>query len=184
MNKTSKLKVVIVNGRPRAGKTTFEMKCEEILGHAYCARRSTIDKVKEIAAEGGWKGGKELRDRKFLSDLKDLFTEYNDMPLEDIVRYARGWEDDLAYYGVLQHPHVLFVDDREPDHIDHLKRRFGDCAVTVLIRRPGDEETETSNHADANVFDYQYDYVILNNGNLYHLYDEAQRFLNSIFSEN
>ena len=174
------MKVVIVNGKPGCGKTTFETLCEGILGHAYCARRSTVDKVKEIAAEVGWKGTKTLKDRKFLSDLKDIFTEYNDMPLEDIVRYAQGWEQDLAYYGVSDHPHVLFVDDREPEHIQRVKERLN--AITLLIRRPGDEDVETSNHADENVFDYEYDYVIENNGSLYHLEDEAQRFLNLIFS--
>ena len=179
----SKLKIVIVNGRPRAGKTTFESMCQQILGRAYCERRSTVDKIKEIATEGGWKGGKELKDRKFLSDLKDLFTEYNDMSLEDIVRFARGWEDDLAYYGVLNHPHVLFVDDREPEHIERLRRRFNNQAITLLIRRPGDDEVETSNHADEGVFDYDYDYIIYNDGSIHKLYDEAQRFLNSIFSE-
>lgn len=182
----SKLKVVIVNGKPGTGKTTFESMCEQILGRAYCERRSTVDKIKELAAEGGWKGGKELKDRKFLSDLKDLFTEYNDMPLEDIVRFARGWEDDLAYYGVLNHPHVLFVDDREPEHISRLKMRFFDQSIpviTVLIRRPGDEDVQTSNHADEEVFKYKYDYIIRNDGNIYKLRDEAQRFLNSIFSE-
>jgi len=179
----SKLKVVIVNGKPGVGKTTFEFMCEQILGRAYCERRSTVDKIKEIAAEGGWKGGKELKDRKFLSDLKDVFTEYNDMPLNDILRFANGWEDDLGYYGVLHHPHVLFVDDREPEHIDRLKRAFNNSAITLLIRRPGDEDVETSNHADAGVFDYDYDYIINNDGNIHKLRDEAQRFLNSIFSE-
>ena len=184
MKQPSNLKVVIVNGRPGVGKTTFEEICEDILGSAYCAKRSTVDKVKEIAKAGGWKGGKELKDRKFLSDLKDLFNEYNDMPLEDIVQFARGWEEDLGYYGVRSHPHVLFVDDREPEHIERVKKKFGDIATTLLIRRPGDEDVETSNHADKNVFKYTYDYIIENDHDIEKLKYEAMIFLNLIFSKN
>ena len=122
MKTSSGLRVVIVNGKPRCGKTTFENCCETILGSAYCKRRSTVDKVKEIAFEGGWDGEKTLEARKFLSDLKDLFTKFNDMPMNDIVTYLKGWEDDLKYFHVGNNPHVLFVDDREPEHIDRLKK--------------------------------------------------------------
>ena len=174
------LRVVIVNGKPGVGKTTFENCCEEILGHAYCERRSTVDKVKEIAMEAGWRGEKDLKARKMLSDLKDIFTEYNDMPLNDIIKYLCGWESDLAYYEVGNHSHILFVDDREPEHIDRLKRTLH--AVTVLVRRPGDEEVETSNHADENVFNYEYDWVINNDGDLKNLQLEAQQFVNWLFS--
>lgn len=154
-------KVVIVNGRPGCGKTTFENFCRQKMG-AYCRTRSTVDKVKDIAKEAGWKGGKELKDRKFLSDLKDLFTEYNDMPFNDILNFLYGWEMDLEYYGVDFMPHLLLVDDREPEHIDRLKKRVD--GITLLIRRPGDEDIETSNHADANVLNYEYDYIIINDG--------------------
>ena len=180
MSYGSGLKVVIINGRPGVGKTTFEDCCEEILGRAFCEKRSTVDKIKEIAAEAGWQGEKTLAARRMLSDLKDIFTEYNNMPMNDILLYLDGWEADLAYYGVGYQPHVLFVDDREPEHIDKLKKRLN--AITVLIRRPGDTLIETSNHADANVFDYEYDYVIDNNGDIKDLREKSLQFLNSIFS--
>ena len=86
------------------------------------------------------------------------------MPMNDIITYLKGWEDDLAYYGVGSHPHILFVDDREPEHIEKLKSILN--ATTLLIRRPGDEEVETSNHADEKVFEYEYDWTINNDGDL------------------
>lgn len=176
----SGLKVVIVSGRPGVGKTTFEDICTDILGWAYCDKRSTVDLIKEIAADGGWHNDKSPRGRKFLSDLKDLFTEYNDMPLKDIVNYLDGWELDLDYYNVGDHPHILFVDDREPEHIERVKKELN--AITLLIRRPGDEKVETSNHADRDVFNYSYDYVINNDGDLNDLKEQAAVFINSIFS--
>ena len=173
------LRVVIVNGRPGTGKTVFESLCREVLGYAYCEQRSTVDKVKEIAASAGWKGTKELKDRKLLSDLKDLFTQYNDMPFEDVVQSLENWEDELQFYGVGNHPHVFFIDDREPEHIDRLKKALN--ATTLLIRRPGDEDTEVSNHADKNVFDYEYDWVVNNDGTLVDLQESAGNFLNWLF---
>ena len=174
------LRVVIVNGRPGVGKTTFENMCGRVVGNAYCNKRSTVDKIKEIAKEGGWDGVKDAAGRKLLSDLKDIFTEYNNMPMNDILKYLSGWEADLAYYGVGNHPHILFVDDREPEHIEKLKNKLN--AITLLIRRPGDEDVETSNHADKNVFEYKYDWTINNDGDLDLLKVKAQIFVNSLFS--
>ena len=178
--RSSGLRVVIVNGKPGSGKTTFEDICMEILGPAYCAKRSTVDKVKELAKEAGWDGRKGPRDRKMLSDLKDLFTKYNDMPLNDIITYLDGWEADLQYFNVGEHPHVLFVDDREPEHIDRLKKELD--ATTVIIRRPSVEGEEASNHADEHVFDYAYDYAIVNNGTIEDLGYQAAGFLNWLFN--
>ncbi len=176
----SSLKVVIVNGKPGVGKTLVEQLAAEILGQAFCEQRSTVDKVKEIAYEIGWDGIKNLKSRKLLSDLKDICTEYNDMPVNDILNYLKQWENDLRYYGVENLPHVFFIDDREPEHIERLKGLLD--ATTLLIRRPGDEETEISNHADKNVFNYDYDWVINNNGTINDLRGEVERFINWLFS--
>ena len=45
------LRVIIVNGRPGVGKTTFEEYCKDVLGVGYVNSRSSIDKVKEIVAD-------------------------------------------------------------------------------------------------------------------------------------
>lgn len=171
----SGLKVIIVNGRPGSGKTTFEQYCEQIVGENYCLMRSTIDKVKELAFAVGWRGEKDSRSRKFLSDLKDLCEEYNEMSTNDVIEWLNDWEEDLAYYDVVEKLHIYFIDDREPEHIDKLKQLLD--AKVLLIRRPGDEEQETSNHADANVFDYHYDYIIENHGDLDYLRKEAELFV-------
>lgn len=175
------LKIVIVNGAPGSGKTSFENFCQEIMDD-YCQMRSTVDLVKEIALfYTGWNGEKDLKSRKFLSDLKDLLTEFNDVPFNDIVRFKNVWEDELEMYDVKDHPHILLVDSREPEEIMRFKRELG--AVTVLIRRASAEMAETSNHADANVLNCDYDYEIDNNGNLDELREKAVEFLDLIFGE-
>lgn len=177
---SSGLRVVIVNGKPGVGKTTFEKLARDILGEAFCESRSTVDKVKEIAMHIGWNGVKDLKSRKLLSDLKDICTEYNDMPITDIVKWLNMWEADLRYYNVSDHPHVFFIDDREPEHIQRLKEKLN--AITVLIRRPGDEDIETSNHADEKVFEYNYDWTIYNDGDIESFKNKTQAFLDWIFS--
>ena len=178
----SGLRVVIVNGRPGCGKTTFEDMCMNILGLLYCKSRSSIDKIKEIAREGGWNGEKDAASRKLLSDLKRIFSEYNDLPTQDIIQFLKGWESELQMYDVGGINHILFVDVREPENIEKLKKRLN--AVTVLIRRPGDDDVEISNDSDLSVFNYNYDCTILNTGDLEHLKSAAQAFLNQIFSKN
>ncbi|MBQ5474748.1 MAG: hypothetical protein IIT65_08585 [Lachnospiraceae bacterium] len=178
MEYTKGLRVVLVNGRQQSGKTTFENICRRLLGNDFCACRSTVDKVKEIAQMGGWDGKKTPAARKLLSDLKDIFTEYNDMPAEDIKAHLRAWDNEFQYYDIGNRLHVFFIDDREPEHIDRLKKELN--AITLLIRRPGDEDSETSNHADQNVFEYEYDYTIWNNGDLKDLEYKAKKFIDLI----
>lgn len=178
----SGLRIVIVNGRPGSGKTTFEYIIKQKMS-AYCEMRSTVDLVKEIAMfYAGWDGKKDLKSRKFLSDLKDLLTEFGNVPFNDIVRYKGIWEDDLERYGVIEHPHVLLVDSREPEEIQKFKDELG--AVAVLIRRADVDNQETSNHADANVFDFDYDWIIENNGSLEDLEQKTVDFLDLLFDGN
>ena len=113
---TSNLKIVVVNGRPSCGKTTFENICKELMG-SYCEIISTIDIIKEIARHGGWRGEKTPEARKLLSDLKDLFTEYNNLSFVTVENFLRNWESELKEFNVSSHPHILFVDSREPEEI-------------------------------------------------------------------
>lgn len=178
----SGLKIVIVNGAPGSGKTSFEELCQDKMGD-YCQIRSTVDLVKEIASiYANWDGQKDLKSRKFLSDLKDLLSQFNDIPFKDIVRFKDVWENELDMYNVKEQPHVLFVDSREPEEIMRFKRELG--AITVLIRRTSAEMAKTSNHADANVLNCKYDYEIANNGSLDDLSARADEFLNLIFDKN
>lgn len=174
------LKVVIVNGAAGCGKSTFESICADIVGKAFCESRSTIDKVKEIACECQWNGLKTDRNRKFLSDLKDLLSEYNDLPNRDVISYLHNWEREIQYYHVGNKLHIFFIDAREPEQIQRLKEELN--AVTVLVRRTIAEEKPASNHADEHVLDYKYDWEIDNNGTLEDLEFQAQGFVNWLAS--
>ena len=174
------VKVVIVNGKPGVGKSEFERQCAAqcnlfhrttgfSLGRdLWIDVTSTVDFVKEIATECGWDGTKTLENRKFLSDLKDLLTQWNNVPYNMIVNRANRLPNNMDW--------IMFVDCREPAEIQKLKEGLN--ATTLLIRRPGDEETETSNHADAGVFNYEYDLTIENNSDIMDLAKKAKDFIN------
>ena len=176
------VKVVVINGMPGCGKTTFEKMCEAICDpfkkvpgfkeeHILCAgSESTVDFVKYIATRCGWDGTKTLKNRKFLSDLKALLTEWDDVPLKKVEGVARARASGNEYMDW-----ILLVDCREPVEIQKLKERLN--ATTVLIRRESVEDNETSNASDAGVFDYNYDLTIWNNSDIIELENEVKKFI-------
>ena len=63
------MKILIINGKPRTGKSIFCNTAFQKCGLVYCF--STIDEVKRLARYLGWDGKKDEKGRKFLSDIKD-----------------------------------------------------------------------------------------------------------------
>lgn len=171
------VRIVIVNGMPGCGKTTFENYCVRKLS-PYADVYSTVDFVKEIAENCGWDGSKTLENRKFLSDLKKLLVEWNDIPFKKVKRRAESLNFELESFGLTERTAFLFVDSREPEEIQRFADELG--AITVLVRRPEVEQDEVSNSSDANVFNCEYDCIVMNDGDLDKLYSAADIFLEHI----
>lgn len=155
LERSTKIKkhIFITNGMARCGKDTFASFLNEFIP---TLKYSSIDKVKEIAKLCGWTGGKTEKDRKFLSDLKVLISEYSDMPFKAIREEVKKFEKDTTNS-------VMLIDIREPEEIEKAKNAFG--ARTILIENNRVKMID-SNMADANVFNYTYDFTIQNNGTL------------------
>ena len=165
-------KVFITSGVGRSGKDTF---CEFVGKYIPTHKYSIIDLPKEAAKILGWDGGKAEKDRRFLSDIMDLSTEYNDSPFKDVSSVVSDFKNNLI------EDDVLFIDMRDPKDISRAVETFG--AETILIRNPNIEKIE-SNHADANVEDYSYDYIIENDGTLEQLDAMAKFFVREIICWN
>ena len=164
MSNLNKL-VFIVNGKPRAGKDTFA----EILNkHMKVYKYSSVTRVKKIAALCGWDGKKEERDRKFLHDLKMLTSGYSDLSYNDVVNQIQ-----LYQCGAIE-ADVMLVDVREPEDIKRLTELKG--VYTVFIQNDN-VPAITSNAADANVENYDYDYTIQNNRTLEEYEDNIKLFM-------
>lgn len=170
------MKYFIINGRPRSGKDTFVNFCLEELG-AFGKLISTVDFVKEIAVRCGWDKTKTPKNRKFLSDLKDLLTNWGDVPYKKTLQEIDIFKFDLDYWDVSDKG-VVFIMCREPKEIERFERELN--AKSVLIRRASVEFEQQSNHADSEVLNHKYDYIIENNGTIDELKEKAKEFLKNL----
>lgn len=154
--------IVIINGTGGCGKDTF---VNYVSKYARVFNFSSVDKVKEIAKLIGWNGAKEEKDRKFLSDLKKITTDYNDMSFNSIKEaVAKFIESD---------DEIMFIHIREPEEIERAVMTFN--ANTLLIKKTG-LDAITSNTSDAFVENYDYDFMI-ENTTLKNLDNQAKKFV-------
>ena len=158
--------IVIINGFGRAGKDSFVHAAAKF---TYVMNFSSVAKLKKAAQVLGWDGGKSEKDRKFLSDMKDLSTTYNDCPFQSMREKVSEFYNSEA--------DILFLHIREPEEIERAKKEFN--AHTLLIIRNSVDQVK-SNHADANVFDYDYEFTVLNDGDLTDLATRAKEFVEEL----
>lgn len=170
--------VIIVNGRPRVGKDSFcemvQKIMEERVGPYSCRIISTVDFVKEVAKFCGWDGQKRPNDRKFLSNLKDILTQWDDVPYKDIISSYEGCKEIWKQLGYNEKNCLYFVMCREPEEIRKFVDRIG--ARTLMVERKETENLPQCNHADSNVYNYKYDTYIHNDGDLVDLKKIARQF--------
>ena len=173
------MKILVVNGQPRSGKDLF---CEAAQNNCSLIYPiSTIDRVKQVALFAGWSGEKDAKSRRFLSDLKDAMTRYNNMPHDYVLMYIKNRSHLLDQLDMVGYDNAVFlVQAREPEDI----QRFVDenNARTLFISR---EETAQNwgNHADDNAWDFNYDYYLENNGTIEEWEEESVKFINMIRRE-
>ena len=169
--------IFIINGSGGVGKDTFvelvSTELNDTLKKFHTVENfSSVDKVKVIAIEIGWDGKKREKDRKFLSDLKNLSSNYCDMPFQSMKNKVNEFikNDENKF---------LFLHIREPEEIIRAVKEFD--AKTILVVRDTVKYI-TSNMADKNVFNYDYDYVIQNNGTITDLKQKAKELIDEVIS--
>lgn len=157
--------VFIINGTGSSGKDTWVNYLSKYIPTYHY---SIANLPKEAATLLGWGGGKTEKDRKFLSDIVDISTEYNDAPFQDVVSLVADFKNGRLGAD------VLVIDMRDPLDIARAVETFG--AKTIFIKNPR-VEAITSNHADRDVEDFNYDFVINNDGTLEDLDRKAEEFV-------
>ena len=178
--------VVIVNGKPRSGKTTFEKECIRYLDEneiSNCYMLSSIDPIKEIYTKLGWNGIKTDKARKDLSTLKNIWISNNNGPTNYIIEEVMK----LSTYE----DHVIFVDIREESEIIKLMDVLEPLSIlgikytTVFIDRPDNSCTEYGNKSDDMVGNNMsiYKYTIINDGRIGQLLEMARNFIKLIIEE-
>lgn len=144
--------IVMINGSGGSGKDTV-VDMYKIVSKENVHNLSTIDSVKAVAAQIGWNGKKDAKSRKFLSDLKDSWTKFNNGIFIEIC-------DAIDYIKANNPKATIFVHCREPEEIAEFADMYEDDLITLLITRESSEEFD--NHADSNVDNYKYDHTITN----------------------
>lgn len=166
--------VIIINGKGGAGKDTV---CEITSKFFKVRNISAITPIKEIAANFGWNGEKDNKSRKFLSDLKRAFIEYNDLPNRYLEKEYHAFKESDA--------DILFAHIREKDQIDAFKRRVDIKCVTLLVQsiRIDSRNKQYGNASDDNVEEYCYDYCYKNEKPIEKLPEDFMNFIYRLFVE-
>lgn len=158
--------IVVINGVGGVGKDSFVNFIKENYFSGTVINVSTIDSVKAAAKCLGWDGVKDEKGRKFLSELKYFANQYYPISV-NTVREA-----------IEAHPRasVIFIHCREPKEIDKIKEEFD--IKTVLVK--SDRVSVPDNYSDRAVENYNYDYIVDNNGTLYDLEKVAKKFITEV----
>lgn len=167
--------IIIINGKGLAGKDSI---CNIVAKYYPSKIVSSISPILPIAKLGGWLGEKDDKSRKLLSDLKKIFTDYNELPLKYLIDETKMFLQDNNT--------IMFVHIRESFEIDkfvdYVKSSNFICK-TLLVQR--NNKKIFGNISDDLVEDYNYDYIFENNSNdIFTLEKDVVPFINKILIEN
>ncbi len=161
--------VIILNGTAKSGKTTFASLCKK---NFYCTYNiSTITPIKQaLTCMFVDIDNKDDRTRKLMSDLKDMMTEFNQCSKIFV-------QKEIAKLNKLGMVYILFVDSREPEEIQWFKDNLKCKTLLVKNKRV---LILTTNHADKNIENFEYDFVINNDEGLEELEIKAKLFVEKL----
>ena len=173
------MKIIVINGLPRSGKDLF---CDYAkVSSSLIYPMSTIDEVKKLAKLLGWNGEKDEKGRKFLSDLKDAMSAYNDLPRKYVLEQIQKQCFILSSNHLMGDYNAIFlVQAREPKEIERWEKENG--AKSLLIYRK-DVDKEWGNHSDDDTWKHDYDYHLINNGTKNDWAKTTRDFINMIKEE-
>lgn len=150
--------VVVINGKGGVGKDTL---IEMVSKHFRVRNVSSVDGIKDIARTLGWDGQKDDRSRKFLADLKQLATDYNDYPLRytcmELTEFLRNENQELMFVHIREGKEIQKFVDKVKKY-----KSYMDVQVDTLLVRRSTEKITYGNKSDDNVDTYEYDYIYEN----------------------
>lgn len=177
----SKTIIVIVNGKPRAGKDQLIEYVEDRLKSLNIPSDSfsSIQPVKDMMANIGIDVTKKTpEDRKLLADIGDSLELHSNYKSYKCIETVNNWNQKRELNN------VFFLHIREKKMIDYIQEYYSNIddisIMKVLVTSPRQVD-KSSNSADANVNDILYDYTIDNNKDLSHLDNLAGDFVTTLF---
>lgn len=164
-------RVFVINGSGGVGKDTV---CSMAARRWRVCNVSSITPILSVARAAGWDGQKTPAARRFLSRLKEVCVEFNDLPFQ----YC--WEQYQHFLH--SEEELLFVHIREPEEIARFCEAVGPSCAALLVRRPSLEQARgpLGNRSDDGVGRYAYDYIFENDGSLEELPQKVERFFSAL----
>ena len=175
------MKLFVVNGLAGSGKDTF-MDAVIDYSNFYSEKNtkcigiktSVIDPIKSMIYQLGLFNNrttevieKSEKYRSLLFNLKEVITDWdNDFLINNMIKKIKG--DPVHDF--------IFVCIREKSDIDSLQKHFPDLKILKVLIKNDNIKQITSNRADANVFNMDYDIVIDNSGSMDTLMLKAIQF--------
>ena len=163
--------IILLNGFPRSGKDTFAQYTAEYFKDTKTkvGEYSSVTEIKKIAEQYfEWDGSKDIRGRKLLSDLKDLATDYKDLPF----KWMRA-EAFSFFARIVRGNGIMIFHVREPAEIKKLSDYFNEYhsdvkCLSLFIHRHEAQlaSAEFQNTGDAHVLEYTYNNIIINDSTL------------------
>ena len=165
--------IFVINGSGGVGKDTV---CDMAARFWKVQNISSITPILDVARAAGWDGIKTPASRRFLSQLKEICTQFNDLPF----RYCMAQLEDF----LRNDQQILFVHIREPEEIERFRDAAGERCKAVLVRRPALEQERGAlgNRSDDGVTSYVYDGVFLNDGPLDGLAEKVRDFFERLLT--
>ena len=117
------MKIIIVNGSNNSGKDQFANFFKKHYEYK-SVNWSTIDKVKKVSKRNfGWNGKKTDEARLFLSEIKRVWTNFNNGPFVDMTnkitkhysKLENNDKENMIYFIHCREPHEIqkFVDGKD-----------------------------------------------------------------------
>lgn len=184
-------KLIITNGTGGAGKDTFyKMVANRLQALGYeVFRYSYVQYTRDMLSEWGGidTSAKTDKDRQLLAGINHALEEYSDIPFRDCCEFI---DENLFTYKTRYEPtenqfvpsdvNFIFLDVRVPEVINRFRERYQNTQ-TVFVHNG---EVNSATAEDKGVYNYQYDYVVDNTGNIDNLKEQADRYANYIISKN
>ena len=166
--------VVLINGRPRAGKDTAVQFMQESLDRARVMSESysSIQPVKNMLSSWVDLRKKTEADRRLMSIVGDALQEHSQFRTNTSLA-------QIGKFFEIVRSGVFFLHMREPALIEKVKKGCEKDSLTfirLLVESPRSENV-TNNHADADVEKGEYDYRMQNAGTLDDLRANCDAFL-------
>lgn len=146
--------IFIINGKGGCGKDTL-VNCVTEHFPGLVLNKSAISPIKEMARLIGWNEDKSLKGRKFLADLRELVSDYNDGTTRYLVNETSLFLADNIHS-------ILFIHIREPEMIERYVtslRLTPNAHITSILVKRNTGIDVYGNSADDNVENYNYDVV-------------------------